>query len=72
MKVPQKLFDFLNVLQNGSALADQLLRNFSFCCIPMLNPDGADMYTRLTQMRLIKQGLTKLNSTGKQSAARNI
>jgi hypothetical protein len=41
------LLDFLNVLQNGSALADQLLRNFRFCCIPMLNPDGADMYTRL-------------------------
>jgi murein tripeptide amidase MpaA len=40
------LFDFLNVLQNGSALADQLLRNFSFL-YSNVESDGADMYTRL-------------------------
>jgi hypothetical protein len=40
------LFDFLNVLQNGSVLATELLQTFTFCCIPMLNPDGAQLYTR--------------------------
>jgi murein tripeptide amidase MpaA len=33
------LFDFLNVLHNGSALAIKL--DTLLCCIPMLNPDGA-------------------------------
>ena len=40
------LFDFLNVLNSGSGLANQLLKAFTFCCIPMLNPDGAALYTR--------------------------
>jgi len=40
------LFDFLNVLNRGSDLANQLLKAFTFCCIPMLNPDGAALYTR--------------------------
>ncbi len=40
------LFDFLNVLHNGSDLAKDLLVNFTFCCLPMLNPDGATLYTR--------------------------
>ncbi|MFV5696392.1 M14 metallopeptidase family protein [Flavobacterium sp. LB3P122] len=40
------LFDFLNVLNSGSDLAKQLLTNFTFCSIPMLNPDGATLYTR--------------------------
>ncbi|MBG6188575.1 M14 family metallopeptidase [Flavobacterium sp. CAN_S2] len=40
------LFDFLNVLQSGSELAKQLLNTFTFCSIPMLNPDGATLYTR--------------------------
>lgn len=40
------LFDFLNVLMSGSVLAKQLLTNFTFCSIPMLNPDGAALYTR--------------------------
>ena len=40
------LFDFLNVLQNGSELAQQLLNSFTFYSIPMLNPDGAKFYTR--------------------------
>lgn len=40
------LFDFLNVLQSGSQLAQQLLNKFTFCSIPMLNPDGATLYTR--------------------------
>jgi hypothetical protein len=41
------LFDFLNLLNEGSELAEQLLKSFSFYCIPMLNPDGAKLYTRL-------------------------
>jgi Zinc carboxypeptidase len=40
------LFDFINVLNSGSNLANQLLSEFTFCCIPMLNPDGAELYTR--------------------------
>ncbi|MFM2368663.1 MAG: hypothetical protein RL619_963 [Bacteroidota bacterium] len=40
------LFDFLNVLNSGSDLAKRLLANFTFCSIPMLNPDGATLYTR--------------------------
>ena len=40
------LFDFINVLHSGSDLAHQLLTTFTFCCIPMLNPDGATLYTR--------------------------
>ena len=40
------LFDFLNVLNSDSQLAKQMLKTFTFCCIPMLNPDGATLYTR--------------------------
>lgn len=40
------LFDFINVLNGDSELAKKLLNTFTFCCIPMLNPDGAKLYTR--------------------------
>ncbi|MNF47784.1 Zinc carboxypeptidase [compost metagenome] len=40
------LFDFINLLNSGSELANKLLNTFTFCCIPMLNPDGATLYTR--------------------------
>ena len=40
------LFDFLNVLNSDSELAKQFLKTFTFCFIPMLNPDGATLYTR--------------------------
>lgn len=40
------LFDFLNFLHSGTDLANSFLNEFSFCCIPMLNPDGATLYTR--------------------------
>ena len=40
------LFDFLNVLHSGSKLAEKLLNEFTFLTIPMLNPDGAALYTR--------------------------
>ena len=41
------LFDFLNVLHSKTDLATKLLESFTFCCIPMLNPDGAEAYTRV-------------------------
>lgn len=40
------LFDFFNVIQGDSDFAKELIRNFTFCVIPMLNPDGAKRYTR--------------------------
>jgi hypothetical protein len=40
------LIDFLNVLNGGSNFANTLLKRFTFCSIPMLNPDGAKLYTR--------------------------
>ncbi|WP_026713574.1 M14 family metallopeptidase [Flavobacterium daejeonense] len=40
------LFDFLNLLHSGTELAERFLSNFTFCCLPMLNPDGAFLYTR--------------------------
>lgn len=40
------LFDFFNLLKSGSELATQLLSKFTFCALPMLNPDGARLYTR--------------------------
>ena len=40
------LFDFINLLNGGSELAKLFLNIFTFCCIPMLNPDGAKLYTR--------------------------
>ncbi len=40
------LFDFINLLNGGSELAEKFLNAFTFCCIPMLNPDGAKLYTR--------------------------
>lgn len=40
------LFDFLNLLQSNSELAIDLLNHFTFYCLPMVNPDGATLYTR--------------------------
>jgi hypothetical protein len=40
------LFDFINVLNNGSDFAKKMLDTFTFYCIPILNPDGARLYTR--------------------------
>jgi hypothetical protein len=40
------LFDFLNLLNGNSDLANNLLSEFTFCFLPMLNPDGAFLYTR--------------------------
>ena len=40
------LFDFINVLNGGSEFAEKMLEAFTFYCIPILNPDGAALYTR--------------------------
>lgn len=40
------LFDFLNLLNSGTDLAKKLLSVFTFYAIPILNPDGAKLYTR--------------------------
>jgi len=40
------LLDFLNFLNGSSELAKTFLETFTFCSIPMLNPDGAKLYTR--------------------------
>jgi hypothetical protein len=40
------LFDFINVLNSGSEFAEEILKTFTFYAIPILNPDGARLYTR--------------------------
>lgn len=40
------LFDFLNLLHSDNELGARLLSEFTFCILPMVNPDGAEMYTR--------------------------
>ncbi len=40
------LFDFLNLLQSGDTIAKKFLDFFTLYMVPMLNPDGALLYTR--------------------------
>ena len=40
------LFDFINVLNGNSDYAEKMLNTFTFYAIPILNPDGARLYTR--------------------------
>lgn len=40
------LFDFINLLNSGTEMSRSLLSSFTFCLLPMLNPDGAELYTR--------------------------
>ncbi len=40
------LFDFLNFLFSNESEASKLLSRFTFCFLPMVNPDGAENYTR--------------------------
>ena len=35
------LIDFMNLLQNDAAVANEILQNYTFWIVPMLNPDGA-------------------------------
>ena len=41
------LIDFMNLLNDNSDLAEDILRTYSFTILPMLNPDGAEVYTRV-------------------------
>jgi hypothetical protein len=40
------IFDFLNFLKKGHEFASTLKEHFTFCILPMVNPDGAELYTR--------------------------
>lgn len=40
------LFDFLNLIYSDDQLGVKLLEEFTFCFLPMVNPDGAELYTR--------------------------
>jgi hypothetical protein len=40
------IFDFLNLLKGNSDLAITLKNTFTFLILPILNPDGARLYTR--------------------------
>lgn len=40
------IFDFLNFLSSTDILVKNFLDNFTFYIIPILNPDGAELYTR--------------------------
>lgn len=40
------LFDFMNLLHSDCVLSKKLLHEVTFCILPMLNPDGAKVYTR--------------------------
>jgi len=40
------VFDLLNLLNSDSEIGAKLLQKFTFCFLPMVNPDGALAYTR--------------------------
>lgn len=40
------LFDFFNVINSQKEIGVKLLQEFTFCFLPMVNPDGAELYTR--------------------------
>ena len=42
----KSLLDFINFLHSKSEISRNLLNTFTFCLLPMLNPDGAKLYTR--------------------------
>ncbi|WP_432671253.1 M14 family metallopeptidase [Flavobacterium sp. SM2513] len=41
------LLDFMNMLQDASEITTKILQQYTFCIVPMLNPDGAEVYTRV-------------------------
>ena len=40
------LFDFFNFIHSDNEVGVSLLQNFTFCFLAMVNPDGAESYTR--------------------------
>ena len=41
------LFDLFNFLKQDSEEANKIKKEFTLLCIPILNPDGAEVYTRV-------------------------
>ena len=41
------LFDLFNFLKQDSEEANKIKKEFTLLCIPILNPDGAEVYTRI-------------------------
>lgn len=41
------LFDLFNFLQSNDEFAKKIKKEFTLLCIPILNPDGAEAYTRV-------------------------
>lgn len=41
------VFDLLRLLNSKSELSDQLLKKYTICILPMVNPDGAKLYKRV-------------------------
>lgn len=41
------LFDLFNFFKSNSEVANSIFNNFTLLCIPILNPDGAEAYTRV-------------------------
>lgn len=40
------LFDFIHFLHSNSVESNAIMENFTFCLLPMLNPDGSELYAR--------------------------
>ena len=40
------LFDFFNFINSENVIGAKFLHEFTFCFLPMVNPDGAELYTR--------------------------
>jgi hypothetical protein len=40
------LFDFFNLIHSENPVGVRLFSEFTFCFLPMVNPDGAELYTR--------------------------
>ena len=40
------VFDFFSLIHSSNELGQRLLKEFTFCFLPMVNPDGAELYTR--------------------------
>lgn len=61
------LFDFINLLNDNTDLSKKLLETFTFYSIPILNPDGARLYTRANaneiDLNRDSQDLTQPEST---------
>ncbi|MBF6640444.1 peptidase M14 [Flavobacterium sp. J49] len=60
------LFDLINFLHSDTKESEVLLNAFTFCLLPMLNPDGAELYTRenanLVDLNRDAQNLTQPES----------